>query len=327
MFARTCGLVVAALVGVLVVPPAPGAAQLPPPTTCRAHAALTFDDGPHDRFTEQILEILEHRRLRATFFVVGARAAASPAVVQKTRDAGHQVFSHSYSHPRLGDDIEPRGLDYAGTKSEIRRGHEALERALEAPVVKRWRSPGLRYRRSRVVQRASADLGFVHVGGTTTKDWDSNVSDAQVLRNIRAALDTTKDGTILVLHDGVSNSRRTVRILPTIADEIHARQMCAAGIGPDGTVLARPHRPTVTLSRSSGGVRLAWSAAGPRSATPAAYRVFRSTTTTRPRSHLAHTRHLTYTDTSVKRGTTYYYWVQGRNEAGRTFSLRYRIAF
>jgi hypothetical protein len=38
-------------------------------------------------------------------------------------------------------------------------------------------------------------------------------------------------------------------------------------------------------------------------------------------------RHLTYMDTSALRGTTFYCWVQGRNEAGKTFSLRYRIAF
>ena len=46
------------------------------------HVALTFDDGPTE-WTEEILDILRARRVRATFFVLGARAAARPDLVMR----------------------------------------------------------------------------------------------------------------------------------------------------------------------------------------------------------------------------------------------------
>jgi peptidoglycan/xylan/chitin deacetylase (PgdA/CDA1 family) len=286
-------LLAGALVGALGLSPLPAAAQVAPPVSCRGHAALTFDDGPRAPYTEQMLAVLVQRKVRAVFFVVGKRAEAQPALVRQTRAAGHQVFSHTYSHARLGDDIEPKGLDYKATKAEILGGHQTIENVLGTSVPRRWRSPFRRYSGTRVVQRAS---------------------------------DTRRDGTILILHDGVSNGHRTVRLLPQIIDEMHRREICDAGIGPNGSVLARPHRPTVRRSRSAGNVRLDWAPSGPASAAPAAYRVYRSETTTRPKEHLRHTRGLTYTDTSVRSGRTYYYWVEGRNEAGKTLSLRHRIA-
>jgi peptidoglycan/xylan/chitin deacetylase (PgdA/CDA1 family) len=319
-------LLAGALVGALGLSPLPAAAQVAPPVSCRGHAALTFDDGPRAPYTEQMLAVLVQRKVRAVFFVVGKRAEAQPALVRQTRAAGHQVFSHTYSHARLGDDIEPKGLDYKATKAEILGGHQTIENVLGTSVPRRWRSPFLRYSGTRVVQRASGDLGFVHVAGTSTKDWDPQVSDREVIRRTERAFDTRRDGTILILHDGVSNGHRTVRLLPQIIDEMHRREICDAGIGPNGSVLARPHRPTVRRSRSAGNVRLDWAPSGPASAAPAAYRVYRSETTTRPKEHLRHTRGLTYTDTSVRSGRTYYYWVEGRNEAGKTLSLRHRIA-
>jgi peptidoglycan-N-acetylglucosamine deacetylase len=309
----------------LLLTAGPAAAEVPRPKDCRGYAAVTFDDGPRAPFTEDLLDVLAARRVHATFFVVGRRVDALPEVVRRTRREGHQVFTHTYSHARLGNDAEPKGLDYRGTTAEIRRGHEGVEAVLGRAVARRWRSPFLRYRHSDVVQRASKDLGFVHVGGSTTKDQDPAYSDADVLKRARSALDKQGDGTVLIFHDGVANAGRTVKLVPRVVDDVHRRGICTASIGPAGTVLARPHRPTAQLTRVGSGVRLNWSPTGPASAAPAGYRVYRSTTTTRPDTHLVATKRRTYTDTAARRGTTYYYWIEGRNEAGNTRSLRYKI--
>jgi len=60
--------------------------------------ALTFDDGPHPEHTPVVLDRLKALGLRATFFVVGERAAAHPALVARIADAGHELGHHSYTH-------------------------------------------------------------------------------------------------------------------------------------------------------------------------------------------------------------------------------------
>lgn len=59
---------------------------------------LTIDDGPSDD-TAAMLDLLDAHRARATFFVVGARAAAHPERVREIIRRGHAIGNHSHSHP------------------------------------------------------------------------------------------------------------------------------------------------------------------------------------------------------------------------------------
>ncbi len=60
--------------------------------------ALTFDDGPHCKYTEQILGILEKYGVKATFFVIGRNAEQFPKTVKLIADSGHEIGNHTYSH-------------------------------------------------------------------------------------------------------------------------------------------------------------------------------------------------------------------------------------
>ena len=70
------------------------------PRGCRG-VALTFDDGPHPKWTPQILQLLRERGHRATFFVIGRKAEMWSDLVRKMRAEGHAVGLHSYGHDRL----------------------------------------------------------------------------------------------------------------------------------------------------------------------------------------------------------------------------------
>ena len=59
--------------------------------------ALTFDDGP-DKFTSQVLDILQEKQVRATFFVVGQMVAHRPNLLREIVDSGHLVGNHTWSH-------------------------------------------------------------------------------------------------------------------------------------------------------------------------------------------------------------------------------------
>ena len=63
--------------------------------------ALTIDDGPTREWTPQVLKILRRRGVTATFFRVGERAQAAPALVAQTADAGHEQGNHTWAHDDL----------------------------------------------------------------------------------------------------------------------------------------------------------------------------------------------------------------------------------
>jgi len=64
--------------------------------------ALTFDDGPHPYYTEQLLDGLKERGAKASFFVMGKQAEAYPELVSRMQAEGHLVGNHTYSHIQLG---------------------------------------------------------------------------------------------------------------------------------------------------------------------------------------------------------------------------------
>src|SRR5688572_15218414 len=75
-------------------------------TPLKGTVALTFDDGPTEIYTPQILAILKKYNIKATFFMVGMNAKAHPDMVRKVFEAGHTVNSHSQTHaylPKLND--------------------------------------------------------------------------------------------------------------------------------------------------------------------------------------------------------------------------------
>lgn len=61
--------------------------------------ALTFDDGPDERFTPTILDALDKYRVPATFFCIGSHVEKHPQVFRRMVESGHIVANHSWSHP------------------------------------------------------------------------------------------------------------------------------------------------------------------------------------------------------------------------------------
>lgn len=63
--------------------------------------ALTFDDGPHPFYTEQLLDGLKERNVKATFFVTGEHAELHPDIIERMNEEGHLIGNHTYSHIQL----------------------------------------------------------------------------------------------------------------------------------------------------------------------------------------------------------------------------------
>ena len=78
--------------------------------------ALTFDDGPHPVYTEELLDGLKKRKVRATFFLIGNNIEGNEAVVKRMAEEGHLIGSHTYNHVQLNK------LSESKAKEEILKG-------------------------------------------------------------------------------------------------------------------------------------------------------------------------------------------------------------
>ncbi|RUL52055.1 polysaccharide deacetylase family protein [Lysinibacillus antri] len=99
-----------------------------PPTGKRI--ALTFDDGPHEKVTPQILKLLEKYDAKATFFVVGNRIAKNTKLVQEIHNSGHEIGNHTWNHPNL------TSISSKQVSSQLKSTNDAIFTAIgEYPTV------------------------------------------------------------------------------------------------------------------------------------------------------------------------------------------------
>ncbi|NUT22756.1 MAG: polysaccharide deacetylase family protein [Hamadaea sp.] len=153
--------------------------------------ALTFDDGPNEPYTSQILDFLGNRGVKATFFHVGHCVERHPEVARRVADEGHVVGNHSLSH-RFGTYLRPGA--YA---DEVERTQQILTRVLgRTPALARtpwlWRHPSLlRMLRSQGMQPVAGEFGHA-----------LEVFQPSGVRMARRAVAKTRPGSILIFHDG-----------------------------------------------------------------------------------------------------------------------------
>jgi peptidoglycan/xylan/chitin deacetylase (PgdA/CDA1 family) len=181
------------------------------------HVALTFDDGPNPLSTPHFLRMLQARRVRATFFVLGSQVARSPRLTREIADAGHEVALHGWEHRCL--------LRYGP-----RRVHDDFARAcdlIEHATGKRpqWiRAPYGVFSGGALL--AARRLGLTPVLWTCWGfDWTSRATGPSVLRMVLKNLDG--GGTVL-LHDShhatnVAAWRATLAALGPLLDECEHR--------------------------------------------------------------------------------------------------------
>ena len=163
--------------------------------------ALTFDDGPHPVFTEELLALLKQEDVKATFFVVGKMVEKNPQLLKQIAADGHMIGNHTFSHVTL-------------TKipmNEVRAEYEACNDVVEDVTGQRMRfcrPPGGDY--DRQVVRAATEQGLTTVLWTDDPGDYANpgthVIEAKTLKRL-------SNGGIILLHDGI---QQTLDVLPQI---------------------------------------------------------------------------------------------------------------
>lgn len=195
----------------------PNLIRLPASAAKRAEVCLTFDDGPDPQVTPQVLDLLDRYRAKASFFCIGARAAAFPETVREIARRGHSVENHSYGHPlafalygmsRLRREIESAQAVIAGITGRA-------PRFFRAPAG--FRSP--------LLDPVLARCGMRYVSWTR-RGYDAVRRDpVQVLQQLVRGMAA---GDVLLLHDGTYTRTKAgepvvLAVLPALLEQLAAR--------------------------------------------------------------------------------------------------------
>ncbi len=167
--------------------------------------ALTFDDGPSGLTTPRLLDILQSRGVKATFFVLGTMARKSPDIVRREAAEGHEVASHTPYHNQLTN------LSFTQIQGEAAEMNRIFQEILgvNPPFT---RPPYGSYNAN-----VSAALGQPLVlWSVDPRDWQDRNASTVCSR----VLATTRNGSIILIHDIHTT---TVDAVPCIIDNLRAQ--------------------------------------------------------------------------------------------------------
>ena len=166
--------------------------------------ALTFDDGPHPRYTPEILDILAEFGVEATFFVVGTNAENYPELIRRELREGHEVGNHTYNHyhtaKMTGEMLRRDILACSEAISRITGERTTLFRPPEGVC------------NEDIKALCEAENYTIVLWSVDTRDW-AHPTAAQICRNIR---ENTKNGSIILMHDFIGKNSPTPAVLRQI---------------------------------------------------------------------------------------------------------------
>ena len=198
--------------------------RLPDAAASRNEISLTFDDGPDPDVTPKVLDILDAHHAKASFFVIGDKAAAHPGLIREIVKRGHSIENHSRKHSSVFGFFGWTALRRdIGTAQEIIAGITG-----HAPSF--FRSPmGIR---NPMLDPVIARLGLRYITWTR-RGFDTVTSDpAVVLERLTRKMSA---GDILLLHDRRTHGQRAIvlEVLPALL-----KRITAAGLKPVSLPLA-----------------------------------------------------------------------------------------
>ena len=166
--------------------------------------AITFDDGPDDQYTNQVLDLLAEYEAKATFFILGKNAEKHPEVILRQFEEGHELANHTYTHPwnttlkRIEDEMhKTNDIIYSITGFK--------------PIL--FRPVGGLYTDGMI--DVAVKNGYTVVMWSwhqDTEDW----KDPGVSKIVNKVLTGTKPGDVILFHDGGSDRTQTVEALKEI---------------------------------------------------------------------------------------------------------------
>ena len=172
--------------------------------------ALTFDDGPWEKSTSQVLDLLKKNKIQATFFVVGRQAERYPQLLKQIVSDGHALGNHTWSH-------QYHMFNQATAAHEIDKTAELVYKTTGVKTTL-FRPPG-GFLNNGLAAYAHQKKYAVVMWSADSLDWRYHVPQTLIDRVLREA----QAGGIVLMHDGGGDRSKTVQALPEIISQLRKR--------------------------------------------------------------------------------------------------------
>lgn len=171
--------------------------------------ALTFDDGPKGKITEELLNILEENNIKATFFILGENGKRYPELLNRMDKLGHQVSNHTYSHPNL------RKLSINDVKKQLQETQNIIKKAT-GKDNKFFRPPyGALSKNQKEILKNEMNLESV-MWNICPKDWEKTSSSEYIADFL---VKNAKNNGIVLLHDSKKTCEALKVAIPGIKNQ------------------------------------------------------------------------------------------------------------
>ncbi len=156
--------------------------------------AITFDDGPNQKYTLDVLDILERYDAKATFFCIGQNIEEYPEILQQIAEHGHEVGNHTFSHHVM--------IDFNSTENwllEIKQNDTAIQKVIGKKTTI-FRPP---FGVTTPKLAKALEVTGHQVIGWNIRSYDTVIKNPErIIKNITKQL---HPGAIILLHDNQSN--------------------------------------------------------------------------------------------------------------------------
>jgi peptidoglycan-N-acetylglucosamine deacetylase len=170
------------------------------------YIAMTFDDGPSEKLTPKLLDLLAQHHIHATFFVLGENAIEHPEILKRAVQEGHEIGNHSWSHPNLAKASDDT------VRSQITRPEELITNVIGSrPTLFRPPYGSLTAHQKHFIHN---ELGYeIVLWEVDPLDWKRpgpNVVSSRIVKE-------TRSGSIILAHD---IHAQTIEAMPATFTEL-----------------------------------------------------------------------------------------------------------
>lgn len=166
--------------------------------------SLTFDDGPDENYTNQLLDLLKKYDIKATFFVVAKFAEQNYKIVNRMEREGHTIGLHSLEHKNG----LLKGIFY--TNKDFDESIKIMNK-LNIPV-KSFRPPWGHINLTTLINLKRYNLRLV-LWDVIIGDWKGDITSDEISRRL---LNKLKNGNIICLHDGRGENDAPLRTIEAL---------------------------------------------------------------------------------------------------------------
>ncbi|GED57097.1 polysaccharide deacetylase family protein [Brevibacillus formosus] len=180
--------------------------------TDKKMVALSFDDWGTDQTVTKILDILNKKGVKASFFLRADGVERNPNLARAIAEAGHDVANHTYSHP-VNTKIAPEEL-----QKEIVKAHQIITEAIQQKPTMYFRPPTGAFDEQTLKAIAATGYEDITIYDVTPSDYDKKRSANEIVKDI---MEQTRSGSVILLH--MLDDIHTTEALPIVIDQLRSK--------------------------------------------------------------------------------------------------------